>query len=150
MSVSAQDFFSTWEQNQIRTAIEKAELDTSGEIRIHVENLCKGDALDRAAFIFKQLGMEKTELRNGVLIYLAIKDRKFAIIGDKGINAVVPEGFWNDIKQNMLDSFQKNEFCTGLCKAIESVGEHLKKYFPYKKDDVNELKDDISFGEDKK
>ena len=146
MSVSAQDFFSTWEQNQIKTAIEKAELDTSGEIRVHVENLCKGDVLDKAAFVFKQLGMEKTELRNGVLIYLAIKDRKFAIIGDLGINSVVPEGFWDNIKKEMLVSFQKNEFCTGLCNAIEAVGEHLKKYFPYKKDDVNELKDDISFG----
>ena len=148
MSVSAQDFFSTWEQNQIRKAIEKAELDTSGEIRIHVENLCKGDVLDRAAFIFKQLGMEKTELRNGVLIYLAIKDRKFAIIGDMGINSVVPPGFWDDIKQEMLISFQKNEFCTGLCNALESVGEHLKKHFPYNKDDVNELTDDISFGKE--
>ena len=146
MSVSAQDFFSTWEQNQIKTAIEKAELDTSGEIRVHVENLCKGDVLDKAAFVFKQLGMEKTGLRNGVLIYLAIKDRKFAIIGDLGINSVVPEGFWDNIKKEMLVSFQKNEFCTGLCNAIEAVGEHLKKYFPYKKDDVNELKDDISFG----
>ena len=146
MSVSAQDFFSTWEQNQIKTAIEKAELDTSGEIRVHVENLCKGDVLDKAAFVFKQLGMEKTGLRNGVLIYLAIKDRKFAIIGDMGINSVVPAGFWDNIKQEMSVSFQKNEFCTGLCNAVEAVGEHLKKYFPFKKDDVNELKDDLSFG----
>ena len=146
MSISAKDFFSLKEQEEIRLAIQNAELDTSGEIRVHVENLCKGDVLDRAAYIFKQLGMEKTEQRNGVLIYLAIKDRKFAIIGDMGINSVVPPGFWDDIKQEMLISFQKNEFCTGLCNAVESVGEHLKKYFPYTKDDVNELKDDISFG----
>ena len=146
MSISAKDFFSLKEQEEIRLAIQNAELDTSGEIRVHVENLCKGDVLDRAAYVFRQLGMEKTGLRNGVLIYLAIKDRKFAIIGDMGINSVVPEGFWDNIKKEMLVSFQKNEFCTGLCNAIEAVGEHLKKYFPYKKDDVNELKDDISFG----
>jgi uncharacterized membrane protein len=150
MSVSAKDFFSASEQNEIKMAIQNAELDTSGEIRVHVENLCKGDVLDRAAYIFKQLGMEKTELRNGVLIYLAIKDRKFAIIGDMGINSVVPPSFWDDIKQEMLISFQKNEFCNGLCSAVEAVGEHLKKYFPHKKDDVNELRDDISFGDDRK
>jgi uncharacterized membrane protein len=146
MSVSAKDFFSLREQEEIRLEIKSAELDTSGEIRVHVENTCKGDVLDRAAYVFKQLGMEKTELRNGALIYLAIKDRKFAIIGDKGINAVVPAGFWDKIKQEMLVSFQKNEFQKGLCHAIAAVGENLKKFFPHSKDDVNELADDISFG----
>lgn len=146
MPVSAKDFFSKQEQSQIVASIESAELNTSGEIRVHLENHCRGDVLDRAAYVFKQLGMEKTALRNGALIYIAIKDRKFAIIGDKGINAVAPEGFWNKIKEEMLLSFQKNEFCEGLCKAVASVGEHLKRYFPYQKDDVNELKDDISFG----
>ena len=146
MSQSAKDFFTDADQQEIVKSIEGAELDTSGEIRVHLENHCKEDVLDRAAHIFKQLAMEKTELRNGVLIYLAIKDRKFAIIGDKGINAVVPEGFWDKIKQDMLVAFQRNEFRTGLCHAIGSVGEHLKQYFPYQKGDVNELKDDISFG----
>jgi uncharacterized membrane protein len=146
MAVSAKDFFSPEEQGKIRSAIENAELDTSGEIRVHVENACKGDVLDRAAYIFKQLGMEKTEMRNGVLIYLAIKHRKFAIIGDKGINNVVPAGFWDAIKHEMLESFQKDEFSAGLCNAVAAVGSHLKKYFPHQKDDVNELADDISFG----
>ena len=148
MSVSAKDFFSPGEQEEIRLAIKNAELDTSGEIRVHVENSCKGDVLDRAAFVFKQLGMEKTELRNGVLIYLAIKHRKFAIIGDKGINNVVPAGFWDNIQKEMLESFRRNEFSAGLCKALAAVGENLKKFFPYKKDDVNELADDISFGKE--
>jgi uncharacterized membrane protein len=148
MSVSAKDFFSQKEQDEIRSAIENAELDTSGEIRVHIENTCKGNVLDRAAFVFKQLGMEKTGLRNGVLIYLAIKHRKFAIIGDKGINSVVPAGFWDVIQNEMLDSFRRNEFRAGLCKAIAAVGENLKKYFPYQKDDVNELADDISFGKE--
>jgi uncharacterized membrane protein len=148
MSVSAKDFFTLREQEEVRLAIRNAELDTSGEIRVHIENSCKGNVLDRAAFVFRQLGMEKTELRNGVLIYLAIKHRKFAIIGDKGINNVVPEGFWDAIKQEMLNSFLKNEFRDGLCNAISAVGENLKKYFPYQKDDVNELPDDVSFGKD--
>jgi uncharacterized membrane protein len=148
MSVSAKDFFSHREQEEIRLAIKNAELDTSGEIRVHVENSCKGDVLDRAAYIFKQLGMEKTELRNGVLIYLAIKHRKFAIIGDKGINNVVPAGFWDSIKLEMLNSFINNEFSAGLCKAIRAVGANLKKFFPYQKEDVNELSDDISFGKE--
>ena len=148
MSVSANNFFTLREQEEIRLAIKNAELDTSGEIRVHVENSCKGDVLDRAAYVFKQLGMEKTELRNGVLIYLAIKHKKFAIIGDKGINSVVPAGFWDSIQMEMMDSFRRNEFRDGLCKAISAVGENLKKFFPYKKDDVNELSDDISFGKE--
>lgn len=146
MSQSASDFFSKQEQSQIIAAIENAELNTSGEIRVHLENHCRIDVLDRTAYLFRQLGMEKTTLRNSVLIYLAIKDRKFAVIGDKGINAVVPEGYWDKIKEEMLVSFQKNEFCPGICHAVESVGVHLKKYFPYQEGDVNELKDDISFG----
>jgi len=148
MSTSAKDFFSPQEQEEIRLAIKNAELDTSGEIRVHVENSCKGDVLDRAAYVFKQLGMEKTGLRNGVLIYLAIKHRKFAIIGDKGINNVVSAGFWDTIQKEMLESFRRNDFGAGLCKAIEAVGVNLKKFFPYQKDDVNELTDDISFGKE--
>jgi uncharacterized membrane protein len=148
MSLAAKDFFSPADQLIIKAAIENAELDTSGEIRVHIENMCKADVLDRAAFVFRQLGMEKTALRNGVLIYFAIKHRKFAIIGDKGINSVVPQGFWDDIKNNMASSFSRNEFQTGLCTAIAAVGEHLKKYFPHRNDDVNELADDISFGKD--
>jgi len=125
-----------------------AELDTSGEIRVHIENTCSGDVLDRAAFVFKQLGMNKTELRNGVLIYLAVKNRRFAIIGDKGIHAVVPPTFWDDIKAGMLDDFRENRFTEGLIRAIESTGEHLRKHFPRSVNDVNELPDDISFGKD--
>jgi uncharacterized membrane protein len=140
------DFFSLSDQQEIREAITLAEHEASGEIRVHLENYCKAQVLDRAAYVFKQLHMERTELRNGVLIYLAIKDRKFAIIGDSGINAVVPAGFWDDIKEQMAESFRKNEFKAGLCLAISAVGGHLKKFFLYQKGDVNELSDDISFG----
>ena len=90
--------------------------------------------------------MNKTELRNGVLFYLAVKSRKFAILGDSGINAKVPEDFWDKIKEDMAAHFKKGEFTEGLVKGIEEAGKSLKAYFPYKSDDVNELSDDISFG----
>jgi uncharacterized membrane protein len=102
--------------------------------------------LDRTAWLFKTLKMHKTKARNGVLIYLSIDDRKFAIIGDSGINRVVPEGFWNDIKEEMIAHFAKGEHAIGLIKGIEATGQHLKKYFPWQADDVNELSDEISFG----
>ncbi len=72
--------------------------------RVHIETHCEAEVLDRTAYLFKKIGMQKTELRNGVLIYLAVESRKFAIIGDKGINAVVPENFWDDIKNKMADT----------------------------------------------
>lgn len=148
MGFAAEGFFSKQDQDDIRQAVMLAELDTSGEIRVHIENYCKGEVLDRAAFIFKQLGMNKTEKRNGVLIYLAVKNRRYAIIGDVGINSVVPENFWNDIKQLMLDHFRDGKFTDGLIKAIEQTGKLLKEHFPYHRDDVNELPDDVSFGKD--
>jgi uncharacterized membrane protein len=146
MSVTAKDFFTAEEQENIKQAIIGAEMETSGEIRVHIENSCKGDVLDRAAYVFHHLKMTHTHLRNGVLIYLAISHRKFAIIGDSGINRVVPENFWDDIKEGMLAFFKKGEFSDGLCYAIKASGEQLKKYFPRQADDVDELPDDISFG----
>jgi len=146
MSGLARDFFTAEEQEEIRQAILNAELDTSGEIRVHIENKCKGDVLDRAAYIFKKLGMHDTHLRNGVLIYLAIQNRKFAIIGDTGIHKVVQEHYWDDIKHSMLGYFLRKDFCQGLCYAITATGEQLKKHFPFQVGDENELPDDISFG----
>jgi uncharacterized membrane protein len=148
MGTSAKDFFSIQDQEDIQHAIMMAELDTSGEVRVHIENTCSGDVMDRAAFLFKQLEMHKTSLRNGVLIYLAIKKRRFAIIGDTGIHQVVKEKFWDDIKLKMLDYFRDGQFADGLCYAITATGEQLKKHFPHQKTDVNELSDEISFGKD--
>ncbi len=148
MGILAKDFFTATEQDDIRQAILMAELDTSGEIRVHIENTCEGEVLDRAAQVFKQLGMTKTKLRNGVLVYLAIRNRKFAIIGDMGINKVVPPNFWDDIKHTMLNHFRDDKFTDGLCYAITTTGVQLKKHFPHQMDDVNELPDDISFGKD--
>lgn len=146
MGNSARDFFSPDEQMAITKAIAEAEHKTSGEIRVHIENTLSGDVLDRAAFLFKQLGMSKTAQHNGVLIYLAVKSRQFAIIGDNGIHKVVPEKFWDQIKHEMLADFREGRFTEGLVKAILSSGEQLKKHFPFLENDTNELPDDISFG----
>ena len=144
--MNADNFFNSEERNEIVAAIEKAELNTSGEIRVHIENHCKDDALDRAAQVFSMLKMHKTRLRNGVLIYLAIKDKRFAIIGDSGINAKVSDDFWDKTKSIMLKEFKSGEFCNGLVKGIGSAGEQLHDFFPYQSNDINELSDDISFG----
>jgi uncharacterized membrane protein len=146
MIKSAKDFFTSEQREDIRQAVLNAELDTSGEIRVHIETSCKGEVLDRAAFIFDKLGMQKTEKRNGVLFYLAVKNRRFAIMGDKGINSVVPEDFWDSIKNLLLNHFREERFTEGLMEGISMVGTKLKNHFPYLSGDVNELSDDISFG----
>ena len=144
--MSIDKFLSKEEESQIVQAIKAAEHRTSGEIRIHIESVCKGEVLDRAAWLFKSLKMHKTALRNGVLIYLSTTDRKFAIIGDAGINAVVPEGFWNDVKDLMIANLSKGDPSQGFVLGIARVGEKLKEFFPYQEDDVNELPDEISYG----
>ncbi|HNT41140.1 MAG: TPM domain-containing protein [Bacteroidales bacterium] len=144
--MKAKDYFTPEEQKRITDAVEQAEKNTSGEIRVHVENECRIDVLDRAVQIFAMLKMHKTKLRNGVLIYLSLKDHKFAILGDAGINAKVPEDFWDSTKQAMLEEFQENRLTEGIIKGITMAGEKLKEHFPYKQDDVDELTNDISFG----
>lgn len=127
------------------SAIRQAEKNTSGEIRIHIENRSPKDVLDRAAQVFAKLNMHKTALRNGVLIYVALKDRRLAILGDAGINAKVPEKFWDTIKDALVGKFRTGQVCEGLCEAVLAVGQQLKVFFPYRQDDINELPDDISF-----
>jgi uncharacterized membrane protein len=143
--MSVENFFSSEEKKRITDAIAEAEMNTSGEIRLHAEGHCKIDVLDRAAYVFKKLGMHETEQRNGVLFYLAVHDHKFAIIGDAGINRVVPADFWNEIKETMLVYFKEGKFTDGLTKGILMAGEQLKANFPFHKDDVNELSNEISF-----
>jgi len=144
--MTAINFFSKEEKEVIKSAVKEAELNTSGEIRVHIDNQCKEDVMDRAAWWFGKLEMQKTEQRNGVLFYLAVKDHKFAILGDAGINAVTPEDFWDQIKEQMLESFKEGAFTNGLKEGILMAGEALKSHFPYQDDDVNELSDEISFG----
>ena len=133
------------EDHKIVEAIKQAELNTSGEIKVHIENHCRGDVEQRSITVFNKLKLNETKLRNGVLIYLAIKDRKFAILGDEGINNVVENGFWDDVKDMMLSHFKKGNFTEGLEQGILRCGEKLKTYFPYQTDDTNEIPDDISY-----
>ncbi len=133
------------EDQRVVEAIRQAELNTSGEIKVHIENRCKGDVEQRSLFIFDKLKLNETQLRNGVLIYLAAKDHKFAILGDEGINNVVEDGFWNDVKDLMLSHFKEGRFAEGLEQGIMRCGEKLKAYFPYQSDDINEIPDEISY-----
>jgi len=143
--MKASSFFSKEQQAQILASVREAEMETSGEIRVHIETYLKGEVLDRAAWVFKKLGMHKTADRNGVLFYLAVNDKKFAIIGDAGINAKVHAGFWNDISELLKKNFKDGKFTEGLSEGILLAGKHLMIHFPYRKDDVNELPDEISF-----
>ena len=144
--MSAKNFFTPEQQKTIQEAIAGAERNTSGEIRVHIDDKCKEDVLDTAANLFHHLKMDATALRNGVLFYLAVDDHKFAIIGDKGINEKVPADFWDHIKETMLAHFKRAEFTEGLCQGIGMAGEKLKAHFPLQNDDSNELTNDMSFG----
>lgn len=143
--MKASTFFSKEQQAQILASVKEAEMETSGEIRVHIESSLKGEVLDRAAWLFKKLGMHKTGERNGVLFYLAVNDKKFAIIGDGGINAKVPAGFWDDISELLKKNFKEGKFTEGLSEGILLAGKHLKMHFPHTLNDVNELPDEISF-----
>ena len=139
------DFFTDIQQRDIQLAIENAELNTSGEIRVHLTKNCKQDVIKKSKQVFEKLKMHQTELRNGVLIFLAVEDRKFAILGDKGINDLVEDDFWDSIRNQMIEEFKKEQFTVGLCQGIEMIGKKLKTNFPHQKDDTNELTNDISF-----
>ena len=139
------DFFTAEQKAQIEAAITEAEKLTSGEIRLHIDKTCSADVLDEAVKIFTKLDMHKTELRNGVLFYLSIEDHKFAVLGDKGINETVPEGFWDCIYRQIVDYFHKGEFAEGLSWAILEAGKQLVAHFPIAHNDTNELTNEISF-----
>lgn len=143
----ATTFLSEEEQQQIIKAIKSAEQDTSGEIKVHIEEECPDtDPVQRAIYLFEYLALHKTALRNGVLFYLAYEDRKFAVIGDKGIDEVVTAAFWDTTKDILRNNFSQQKFTEGMCAGIEEIGRQLKKYFPYHQNDTNEIADDISFG----
>src|SRR5687767_13050717 len=141
-------FFTEEEARLIVKAVKHAEQRTSGEVRVFVENRCRWvDAIDRAAEIFFSLQMERTENRNAVLIYVAVKDRQLAIFGDEGIHQRVGSSYWNNRVREMLDSFHKKSYAEGIANCAVQIGEALEKNFPYDKGtDKNELPDDIVFG----
>src|SRR5688572_20741198 len=143
------DVITEEQEKEIIDAIAKAEANTSGEIRVHIENNCPHDPLDRAVEVFAALHMHQTKLRNGVLFYVALKSHRFAVLGDAGINAVVPPNFWDEIKTNVLASFKNGDYAAGLVKGILMAGEQLRTFFPHGgADDTNELHNDISFGKE--
>ncbi len=143
------DTITAEDEQQIVNAIKEAEKNTSGEIRVHIENTCDIDVLDRATQVFAYLHMHQTALRNGVLFYVALKSHKFAVLGDAGINAVVPPNFWNEVTSLVIGYFKQEKYAEGLSKGILMAGEQLKTYFPHKgESDINELKNDVSFGKD--
>ncbi len=138
-------FFNKEEEGRIVAAIREAELATSGEIRVHVEVGARKPALEVAKRLFRELEMHTTKDRNGVLILLAVDRREFAVLGDEGINRVVPDDFWDNERDLMQQHFRRGEFATGIELAIQQIGRNLKQYFPYQTDDVNELPDEISY-----
>ena len=141
-----EDFLTQQEEQAIVEAIIKAEKNTSGEIRVHIESTTDLDHYERALAVFEQLKMHETEQKNGVLIYLAVADKSFVILGDEGINSIVETGFWDKTKDVMVAQFKKGDFKQGLIDGILSAGNELKKHFPWTADDTNELSNEISKG----
>jgi len=133
------------EEKSIVDHIRKAEKNTSGEIRIHMEDHCKGELMDRATEIFDSLEMQKTKDRNGVLLYFAVKDHQVAVLGDKGINAVVDDNYWDEKLEEIVAHFKEGKFYEGIAQTVSDVGGKLTELFPVKSNDRNELPDDISY-----
>lgn len=155
MGSKVEDFLTAEDEEAIIGAIRIAEKNTSGEIRIHLESHSnpegtkkdeRKDAIERAEEVFNMLHMQNTKESNGVLIYVAVEDRTLVIMGDKGINDIVGQDFWESTKDIIIEHFKKGEMKVGLVKGILKAGEQLKKHFPYQTDDINELPDDISVG----
>jgi uncharacterized membrane protein len=141
-----EDFLTQEEEQAIVEAIRVAEKNTSGEIRVHIEKTTSMDPYERAMEVFHQLKMDETELKNGVLIYLAVEDKHFVICGDKGINDLVADDFWDTSKEIMKNHFKNGNFKQGLIDGILMAGEQLQKYFPWQQGDMNELSNEISRG----
>ena len=141
-----EDFLTKNEEAEVVEAIRLAEKNTSGEIRVHLEKETSIAPIERAVEVFHELGMDKTQLRNGVIIYVAVKSRKFAIYGDKGINDKVNDDFWNCTKDIMVNHFKTGNNVQALVEGIHNAGEQLRKYFSFEDDDTDELSNEISKG----
>ncbi len=142
--MTPEEFLNTQEEKQIVDAIRQAEKNTSGEIRVHLEKNNQTPGKERALQVFEELGMHHTAQKNGVLFYVDVDNKIFVVLGDKGINEMVPSDFWESIKEKVIDLFKKEKYAEGLVAGILEVGKKLKKYFPYQTDDINELPDEIS------
>lgn len=142
--MEVKEFLSAEQEQLVVDAIREAEKNTSGEVRVHFEKNSQKDPIKRAQEVFFLLEMDKTQDKNGVLFYVAVDDHRFAIIGDEGINNVVPDDFWESIKDEVINEFVKGDHGKGLVMGILHAGEKLKEYFPYQENDSNELSDEIS------
>ncbi len=143
---SVEKFLSFDEEQEIVQAIIKAERNTSGEIRVHIERTTEISHFDRALEVFGKLKMDNTKQQNAVLIYIAVDDHQFVIYGDKGINEVVPDNFWEGTKNTMQNLFKRGEFKQGIIKGVLKAGEELKEHFPWNADDKDELPNEVSKG----
>jgi len=135
------------DSSKILEAIKEAEKETSGEIRVHIQNHLKGDIFKEAKKKFDKMGMAATKLKNGVLFFIALKDRKFTVLGDRGINEKVEDSFWNNTVEEMRHYFEEGKIEEGIAAGVLTAGKALKKFFPYSDDDVNELSDEVSIDE---
>lgn len=138
-------FLTNKQQKKIVEAIQKAERNTSGEIRVHIDADSSQDHVETSIAVFHSLKMNETKHRNGVLFHLCPKDHNFTIIGDIGINEVTPDDFWDEIKSTVISKFKKGKYAKGLTKGIKMAGEALQEHFPYQNEDKNELPDEISW-----
>ncbi|MBF0596519.1 TPM domain-containing protein [Faecalibacter rhinopitheci] len=138
-------FLTTKQEQNIIQAIQRAENNTSGEIRVHIEFESSTDHYAKALEVFERLEMYRTKDRNAVLFHVCPTDHNFTIIGDEGIHALTPENFWDEIKNEVISYFKEEKYSKGLCRGIEMTGDALKQYFPFQKDDQNELSDEISY-----
>ncbi len=146
--MNVRNFLTKEEEQKVVRSVKEAELNTTGEIRVHLENHCADNTLKHAGMVFHEMGMHETEENTGVLLYVAVKDHKIAIVGDKGINAKVPEHFWENIIEQLGNDFKAEKYCDGLCTALETIGSQLADHFPFKEGDIDELPNEISFGDD--
>ena len=144
--LTADQFLDAAGRERVREAIGAAERRTSGELRVHLEDHIEEDVLDHAAYVFEELGMHRTRERNGVLVYVAVADRRVAVLGDAGINEKVPEGFWTDVVGLLKLHFAAGRHAEGLVEAVHQIGEKLSAYFPLRKDDTDELSNEVSIG----
>jgi uncharacterized membrane protein len=144
-ATKAADFLTPSELERVGLAIHNAEMGTSGEIRVHLDDAVVDDVLDHAVVVFEKLGMHNTKLRNGALIYVSVGQHRAAVIGDAGIHAKLPKGFWNDTLALILDHFKEGRYADGLCAGVERLGAQLQAHFPREADDANELDNQVSF-----
>lgn len=144
--IDIEEWLTRDELHRLRDAVRAAEKRTSGEIRLHLDVAIMDDVLDHAAFVFDQLGMGNTKDRNGVLLYVSVPGRKVAVLGDTAIHAQLGHDYWQQVLDLVLGHFKQDRFCEGLCAGVTAIGEQLQERFPFQRDDVNELSDDVSFG----